>query len=115
MHPEIRPQLTRVFRKLEAREQPPCRRLVLDQTPDQDRNVFDVGDRDRVRDRVLEIASSDPRVVGGAVLGSLAHDEGDQWSDLDLMFSVGDPKGHDSEGQDGRLADEGPDRLPERP
>ncbi len=36
------------------------------------------------------MASSDPRVVGGAVLGSLAHDEGDEWSDLDLMFAVAD-------------------------
>jgi hypothetical protein len=52
--------------------------------------VFNIGDRDRVRDRVLDMASSDPRVVGGAVLGSLAHDEGDRWSDLDLMFAVAD-------------------------
>jgi len=34
------------------------------------------------------MASNDPRVVAGAVLGSLAHDEGDRWSDLDLMFAV---------------------------
>jgi len=52
--------------------------------------VFDIGDRDRVRDRVLDMASTDPRVVAGAVLGSLAHDEGDRWSDLDLMFAVAD-------------------------
>jgi hypothetical protein len=50
--------------------------------------VFSI--RDRVRDRVLELASSDPRVVGGAVLGSLAYDEGDEWSDLDLMFALAD-------------------------
>jgi hypothetical protein len=56
----------------------------------QNRIVFSVGDRDRVRDRVLDMASSDPRVVAGAVLGSLAHDEGDRWSDLDLMFGVAD-------------------------
>jgi hypothetical protein len=36
------------------------------------------------------MASSDPRVVAGAVVGSLAHDEGDRWSDLDLMFAVAD-------------------------
>ena len=36
------------------------------------------------------MASSDPRVVAGAVIGSLAHDEGDRWSDLDLMFAVRD-------------------------
>ncbi len=50
--------------------------------------MFNIGDRDRVRDRVLDMASSDPRVEAGAVLGSLAHDEGDRWSDLDLMFAV---------------------------
>jgi predicted nucleotidyltransferase len=50
--------------------------------------VFTVNDRDRVRNRVLELASSDRRVVAGAVLGSLAHDDGDRWSDLDLMFAV---------------------------
>jgi hypothetical protein len=52
--------------------------------------VFDIGHRDRVRDLVLDIASSDPRVVAGAVVGSLAYDEGDRWSDLDLMFAVAD-------------------------
>jgi hypothetical protein len=52
--------------------------------------MFSVDERDRVRDRVLEMASSDRRVVGGAVLGSLAHGGGDRWSDLDLMFAVTD-------------------------
>src|SRR5947208_2856193 len=36
------------------------------------------------------MASSDPRCVAGAVVGSLAHDEGDRRSDLDLMFAVAD-------------------------
>ncbi len=54
------------------------------------RNVFRIEDRDRVRDRVLGIALSDPRVVAGAVLGSLAQDEGDRWSDIDIMFAVAD-------------------------
>jgi hypothetical protein len=53
-------------------------------------DVFKVEDRDRVRDRVLELASSDPRVLAGAVVGSLALGEGDEWSDLDLMFAVAD-------------------------
>src|SRR6266498_618750 len=52
--------------------------------------VFNIEDRDRVRDRMLDVASSDPRVVAGAVVGSLAHDEGDRWSDLDLTFAVAD-------------------------
>jgi hypothetical protein len=52
--------------------------------------MFSTSDRDRVQDRVLDMASSDHRVVAGAVVGSLAHDEGDRWSDLDLMFAVAD-------------------------
>ena len=36
------------------------------------------------------MASSDPRVVSAAIVGSMAHDEGDPWSDLDLMFGVAD-------------------------
>jgi hypothetical protein len=52
--------------------------------------MFSVEDRDRVRERVLEWAASDPRVVAGAVVGSLAHEEGDRWSDLDLTFAVAD-------------------------
>ncbi len=50
--------------------------------------VFTIADRDRVRDQVLEMASSDRRVVAGAVVGSLALSEGDRWSDLDLTFAV---------------------------
>jgi hypothetical protein len=39
---------------------------------------------------VLQLAASDARVVAGAVVGSLAHDDGDRWSDLDLTFAVVD-------------------------
>jgi hypothetical protein len=52
--------------------------------------MFSIDDRNRVRDDVLAMAAADSRVVAGAVLGSLAHDEGDRWSDLDLMFAVAD-------------------------
>lgn len=52
--------------------------------------MFSVEDRNRVRDFVLDLASSDARVVAGAVVGSLAHREGGRWSDLDLTFSVAD-------------------------
>lgn len=52
--------------------------------------LFSVEDRNRVRDRVLALAASDPRVVAGAVVGSLALHEGDRWSDLDLTFAVVD-------------------------
>jgi len=56
----------------------------------EDVRVFSAKDRDLVRDRVLQLAASDSRVVAGAVVGSLAHDEGDRWSDLDLTFAVAD-------------------------
>jgi hypothetical protein len=52
--------------------------------------VFRVEDRNRIRDRILELAAADDRVVAGAVVGSLAFDEGDRWSDLDLTFGVTD-------------------------
>src|SRR5690242_15053305 len=52
--------------------------------------MFSIEGRDRVRDRMLNLASSDPRVVAGAVVGSLALHEGDRWSDLDLAFAVVD-------------------------
>lgn len=47
-----------------------------------------VEERDRVRDRVLELASADPRVVAAAIVGSLTHGGGDEWSDVDLTFGV---------------------------
>ena len=49
--------------------------------------MFTVSDRERVRDWTLERASSDSRVVAAAVVGSLAFDAGDRWSDLDLTFA----------------------------
>jgi hypothetical protein len=52
--------------------------------------MFTPSDRDRVQGRVLEWAQSDPRVVTAAVVGSLARQPGDRWSDLDLTFAVED-------------------------
>ena len=52
--------------------------------------MFTPSERDRVRDRVLEIARGDDRVLAAALVGSLAQDEGDRWSDIDLSFSVRD-------------------------
>jgi len=52
--------------------------------------AFTPADRDRVHARALEWATSDPRVVAGAVVGSLAQRPGDRWSDLDLTFAVKD-------------------------
>ena len=52
--------------------------------------MFTVQDRERLRERVLQMAASDERVVAGAVVGSLALGPGDRWSDLDLTFAVSD-------------------------
>jgi hypothetical protein len=49
--------------------------------------VFTAEFRDRVREHVVALAERDPRVVAGALVGSLAG-EGDRWSDLDLTFGV---------------------------
>jgi hypothetical protein len=50
--------------------------------------VFTVEERERMRERVLELASADPRVVAGAVVGAQAFGPGDRWSDLDLTFGI---------------------------
>ena len=52
--------------------------------------MFTAEDRQRAHARVLALAESDPRVVAGAVVGSLALTDGDRWSDLDLTFAVAD-------------------------
>jgi hypothetical protein len=52
--------------------------------------MFSIQDRNLVRDRVLQFATSDARVVAGAVVGSLALSDGDRWSDLDLTFAIAD-------------------------
>ncbi|HEX9121804.1 MAG TPA: nucleotidyltransferase domain-containing protein [Actinomycetota bacterium] len=52
--------------------------------------VFTVEQRDALRERVLRLAEEDDRVVAGAVVGSLAIDAGDRFSDLDLTFGIAD-------------------------
>ena len=52
--------------------------------------MFTTEQRDALRDRVLELAQRDERVVAGAAVGSLALGGGDRYSDLDLTFAVGD-------------------------
>jgi hypothetical protein len=52
--------------------------------------MFSVQERAAVRQRVLELARDDPRVVAGAEVGSLALGGGDRWSDLDLTFAIRD-------------------------
>lgn len=50
--------------------------------------MFTVEQRDEVRDSILALARSDPRIVAGAMVGSLALGGGDRLSDLDLTFGV---------------------------
>jgi predicted nucleotidyltransferase len=50
--------------------------------------MFTAEERLDLRERLVSWASRDDRVVAGAVVGSLALDEGDEWSDLDIMFTV---------------------------
>ncbi len=52
--------------------------------------MFSIEYRNHVHDYVLRLASSDVRVVAGAIVGSLALNEGDRWSDLDLTFAIAD-------------------------
>jgi hypothetical protein len=52
--------------------------------------VFTVEQRDAVRERLLQLAEDDERIVAGAAVGSLAVGGGDRFSDLDLTFAVAD-------------------------
>jgi hypothetical protein len=50
--------------------------------------MFTVERREQIREAILRMARADPRVIAGAVIGSLALDAGDPWSDLDLGFGL---------------------------
>lgn len=52
--------------------------------------MFTTRARDELRDRILEMARQDDRVVAAAEVGSLALGGGDEWSDVDLTFAVDD-------------------------
>ena len=52
--------------------------------------MYNIEYRNLVRDRVLQLATSDERILAGALVGSLALSDGDRWSDLDLTFAVAD-------------------------
>lgn len=53
--------------------------------------MFTPDDRSRLRKRLLDYATRDPRLSGAAVTGSAAVDGEDRWSDIDLAFAVADP------------------------
>ena len=50
--------------------------------------MFDEAARDQVRAALAERAASDVRIGSAALLGSLATDQADRWSDLDLSLGV---------------------------
>jgi predicted nucleotidyltransferase len=52
--------------------------------------VFTLEQRDALRERVLRLGRHDERVPSAALVGSLAVDAGDRFSDLDLTFAVAD-------------------------
>jgi hypothetical protein len=52
--------------------------------------MFTVEQRDALLERVLRLGREEERVVAGAVVGSLAVDAGDRFSDVDLTFGVAD-------------------------
>jgi hypothetical protein len=52
--------------------------------------VFSVEQREALRERIVSLGMEDPRVVAGALVGSLAVDRGDRYSDVDLTFAVAD-------------------------
>jgi predicted nucleotidyltransferase len=56
----------------------------------QEVNMFTAEQRDHVRQRVLELARTDPRVTAGALTGSMALGSGDEWSDIDVAFGITD-------------------------
>lgn len=52
--------------------------------------MFTAEQRDYVRERVLDLARSDPRVTAGALTGSMAVGAEDEWSDVDVAFGITD-------------------------
>src|SRR5437588_12477459 len=51
-------------------------------------NMFTAEQRAHVRQRILALAQSDPRVTAGALTGSMAFGGGDRWSDIDVAFGI---------------------------
>jgi hypothetical protein len=50
--------------------------------------VFTIEERDRVRQRLLELAEADPGIPAAAITGSSAVGREDDWSDIDLAFAI---------------------------
>jgi predicted nucleotidyltransferase len=52
--------------------------------------MFTVEQRNALLERVLRLGEEDERVVAGAIVGSLAIDAGDRYSDIDLTVAIAD-------------------------
>lgn len=52
--------------------------------------MFDVEERQRVREQLIAAAKEDPGIAAAAIIGSDALGAADRWSDVDLAFSVRD-------------------------
>jgi hypothetical protein len=52
--------------------------------------MFTVEERNRVRERLVEMGRADRRLVAGALIGASVAGSGDRWSDLDLTFGLAD-------------------------
>ena len=50
--------------------------------------MFTKEERDQVRNRLIDLARSDPRVVSGALTGSSGRGAEDEWSDIDIAFGI---------------------------
>ena len=50
--------------------------------------MFTPGEREALREKLIEVARADARLSGGAVTGSGAMRDTDAWSDIDLAFGV---------------------------
>src|SRR2546422_9847746 len=51
--------------------------------------MFTVEERERIRDRIVQMSREDKRLIAGALIGSTVAG-GDRWSDLDLTFGLAD-------------------------
>jgi len=52
--------------------------------------MFTPEERERLRDALVSVAGSDPRITGAALTGSCAAGSEDRWSDIDLALAVAD-------------------------
>lgn len=50
--------------------------------------MFTVNERENLRQELLRFARADSRLSGGAIIGSAATKQLDEWSDIDLAFGV---------------------------